>query len=179
MLKRSRALASVAIIAVVTGMGAPVWAETLRDAIVLAYQTNPSLLAQRANQRALDESVVQARAGLRPSLDVTISGSHTQSYGDLAGFDGDSASASIGLSQTLWSGGRIGWNIVTSLNDIEAHNMGRDAVIEHDARYDRADEFMEVVLGHWDTWEDGSWEHSVDLLDLVPGLAQRCTEHAL
>ena len=24
----------------------------------------------------------------------------------------------------------------------------------HDARYDRADEFMEVVLGHWNTWED-------------------------
>ncbi len=26
--------------------------------------------------------------------------------------------------------------------------------MEHDARYDRADEFMEVVLGHWNTWED-------------------------
>ena len=32
--------------------------------------------------------------------------------------------------------------------------MGRDEVIEHDLRYDRADEFMEVVLGHWDAWED-------------------------
>ncbi len=32
--------------------------------------------------------------------------------------------------------------------------MGRDEVIAHDERYDRADEFMEVVLGHWDTWED-------------------------
>ena len=28
--------------------------------------------------------------------------------------------------------------------------------LEHDLRYDRADEFMEVVLGHWDTWDDGS-----------------------
>jgi FMN-dependent oxidoreductase (nitrilotriacetate monooxygenase family) len=34
--------------------------------------------------------------------------------------------------------------------------MGKDAHLEHDYRYDRADEFMEVVLGHWDTWEDGS-----------------------
>jgi FMN-dependent oxidoreductase (nitrilotriacetate monooxygenase family) len=50
--------------------------------------------------------------------------------------------------------GRIAWNIVTSLNDIEARNMGRDKVTEHDTRYDRADEFMQVVLGHWDTWED-------------------------
>jgi FMN-dependent oxidoreductase (nitrilotriacetate monooxygenase family) len=32
--------------------------------------------------------------------------------------------------------------------------MGRDQVIAHDLRYDRADEFMEIVLGHWDTWED-------------------------
>ena len=32
--------------------------------------------------------------------------------------------------------------------------MGKDAHLEHDFRYDRADEFMEVVLGHWDAWED-------------------------
>ncbi|MEY9182089.1 FMN-dependent oxidoreductase (nitrilotriacetate monooxygenase family) [Bradyrhizobium sp. USDA 326] len=56
----------------------------------------------------------------------------------------------------LMSGGRAGWNVVTSLNDGEALNMGRDSHPEHDSRYDRADEFMEVVLGHWDTWEDGA-----------------------
>ena len=50
--------------------------------------------------------------------------------------------------------GRAAWNVVTSLNDGEALNMGRGEVIEHDLRYDRADEFMEVVLGHWDAWED-------------------------
>jgi FMN-dependent oxidoreductase (nitrilotriacetate monooxygenase family) len=50
--------------------------------------------------------------------------------------------------------GRAGWNIVTSLNDTEAQNMGRASSAEHDARYDRADEFLEVVLGHWDTWAD-------------------------
>ena len=52
------------------------------------------------------------------------------------------------------SNGRAAWNIVTSLNNTEARNMGRDEVVEHDARYDQADEFMEVVLGHWDTWAD-------------------------
>jgi len=56
----------------------------------------------------------------------------------------------------LVTGGRAAWNVVTSLNDGEAMNMGRDEVMEHDLRYDRADEFMEVVLGHWDTWEDDS-----------------------
>jgi FMN-dependent oxidoreductase (nitrilotriacetate monooxygenase family) len=54
----------------------------------------------------------------------------------------------------LMTEGRAAWNVVTSLNDGEALNMGRDGVMEHDLRYDRADEFMEVVLGHWDTWED-------------------------
>jgi len=56
----------------------------------------------------------------------------------------------------LMTGGRAAWNVVTSVNDGEAHNMGRAQHLEHDLRYDRADEFMEVVLGHWDSWEDGS-----------------------
>jgi FMN-dependent oxidoreductase (nitrilotriacetate monooxygenase family) len=56
----------------------------------------------------------------------------------------------------LMTHGRAAWNVVTSLNDGEAQNMGRDEVIDHDLRYDRADEFLEIVLGHWDTWEDGA-----------------------
>jgi len=54
----------------------------------------------------------------------------------------------------LMTKGRAAWNVVTSVNDNEARNMGRDQVVEHDLRYDRANEFMQVVHGHWDTWED-------------------------
>ena len=54
----------------------------------------------------------------------------------------------------LMTNGRAAWNVVTSMNDGEALNMGQLAHGEHDARYDRADEFMEVVLGHWDSWDD-------------------------
>jgi len=55
----------------------------------------------------------------------------------------------------LMTEGRAAWNVVTSVNDNEARNMGRgDHVIEHDTRYDRADEFMEIVHGHWDSWDD-------------------------
>src|SRR5438105_8099221 len=54
----------------------------------------------------------------------------------------------------LMTEGRAAWNVVTSLNDGEALNMGRNGVMEHDLRYDRADEFMKVVLGHWDSWDD-------------------------
>lgn len=56
----------------------------------------------------------------------------------------------------LMTGGRAGWNVVTSVNDGEALNMGREQHLAHDLRYDRADEFMAVVLGHWDTWDDGA-----------------------
>ncbi len=60
------------------------------------------------------------------------------------------------LFQTLdlMTRGRCAWNVVTSMNDIEAQNMGLQEAPPHDSRYDRADEFMQVVLGHWDTWAD-------------------------
>jgi len=50
--------------------------------------------------------------------------------------------------------GRSAWNVVTSLNDSEAANFGHERHLEHDLRYERADEFMKAVLGHWDSWED-------------------------
>ena len=50
--------------------------------------------------------------------------------------------------------GRAAWNVVTSVNDNEARNMGLPHAVGHDQRYDQADEFMEIVHGHWDTWED-------------------------
>ena len=52
-------------------LAAPARAETLAEAIALAYQTNPTLLAQRATQRALDETYVQARAGWRPTVQLS------------------------------------------------------------------------------------------------------------
>jgi FMN-dependent oxidoreductase (nitrilotriacetate monooxygenase family) len=57
------------------------------------------------------------------------------------------------------SRGRAAWNVVTSVNDSEAQNFGVDAHLGHDERYDRADEFMDVVAGLWDTWEDGAILH--------------------
>jgi FMN-dependent oxidoreductase (nitrilotriacetate monooxygenase family) len=62
--------------------------------------------------------------------------------------------ARIFATMDLLLGGRAAWNVVTSLNDSEAANFGAAEHLGHDLRYDRADEFMEVVLGHWGTWED-------------------------
>jgi alkanesulfonate monooxygenase SsuD/methylene tetrahydromethanopterin reductase-like flavin-dependent oxidoreductase (luciferase family) len=44
-------------------------------------------------------------------------------------------------------GGRAAWNVVTSLNDSEAANFGQEEHPDHDLRYDRADEFMDAVMG--------------------------------
>lgn len=52
------------------------------------------------------------------------------------------------------TGGRAAWNVVTSVNDAEAQNFGQAGHLDPRERYDRADEFVEVVHGLWDTWED-------------------------
>jgi alkanesulfonate monooxygenase len=55
------------------------------------------------------------------------------------------------------SGGRAGWNIVTTGNPESAWNFGRDDHMEHDERYRRAREFYDVVTGLWDSWADDAF----------------------
>ena len=64
--------------------------------------------------------------------------------------------ARLFATMDLMTRGRVAWNIATSLNDSEAENFGKTEHLEHDLRYDRADEFMEAVLGHWDSWAEGA-----------------------
>lgn len=52
------------------------------------------------------------------------------------------------------SGGRAGWNIVTTAGSDAAHNFGLEDVPEHRVRYERASEFVDVCLQLWDSWED-------------------------
>lgn len=55
------------------------------------------------------------------------------------------------------SEGRVAWNIVTSYLDSGARSLGRDALAAHDARYDRADEYLDVCYALWEgSWEDGA-----------------------
>ena len=55
------------------------------------------------------------------------------------------------------SGGRAGWNIVTSALPYEAYNFGRDAHYGKEERYHRAREFTDVVKGLWDSWDDDAF----------------------
>jgi FMN-dependent oxidoreductase (nitrilotriacetate monooxygenase family) len=55
------------------------------------------------------------------------------------------------------SGGRAGWNVVTSGTPEESVNFGQDQHMDHDLRYQRAEEFFDVVTGLWDSWEEDAF----------------------
>ncbi|SDC82563.1 FMN-dependent oxidoreductase, nitrilotriacetate monooxygenase family [Sphingomonas sp. YR710] len=55
------------------------------------------------------------------------------------------------------SHGRAGWNVVTSTTKNEARNFGREAHFGHAERYARAEEFVDVAKGLWDSWDDDAF----------------------
>jgi FMN-dependent oxidoreductase (nitrilotriacetate monooxygenase family) len=63
------------------------------------------------------------------------------------------------------SGGRVGWNIVTGLNDAEARNFGADALLDPVLRYEKAAEFLEVTMALW-----RSWDHDAFVMDKDSGV---------
>jgi FMN-dependent oxidoreductase (nitrilotriacetate monooxygenase family) len=60
------------------------------------------------------------------------------------------------------SGGRAGWNVVTTSNPDAAKNFGLAHHPEHAERYDRAREFVDVVTGLWDSWADDAFIRDVE-----------------
>jgi N-acetyl-S-(2-succino)cysteine monooxygenase len=60
-------------------------------------------------------------------------------------------------SLDLISGGRSGWNVVTSANAAESENFSRELHMPKHDRYRRAREFVEVVRGLWDSWDDDAF----------------------
>ncbi|OCT13043.1 nitrilotriacetate monooxygenase [Paenibacillus pectinilyticus] len=80
----------------------------------------------------------------RIGLTATVSTTYSEPYNVARKF----------ASLDFISGGRAGWNIVTSQQDIEANNYGKDKHPEHGLRYEMAREFVDVVTQLWDSWED-------------------------
>ncbi|UOE45108.1 LLM class flavin-dependent oxidoreductase [Agromyces larvae] len=62
--------------------------------------------------------------------------------------------------------GRVGWNVVTGYLPSAARNMGHDDQVEHDQRYDIADEYLEVLYKLW----EGSWEDDAVVRDRESGV---------
>lgn len=98
-------------------------AETLAEAISLAYATNPNLQQQRAQQRALDESYVQARSGWRPTASAQANAGFTYT-----GFHGasDTNAVNLGLTaaQPLYTGGRTTAAVDAAQADVLAGREG-------------------------------------------------------
>jgi long-chain alkane monooxygenase len=73
------------------------------------------------------------------------------------------------------TGGRIGWNVVTSALDSAARNFGADKLEDHDERYAWADEYLDVVYKLW----EGSWEDDAVLADKSGGYADAGRIHRI
>ena len=57
------------------------------------------------------------------------------------------------------SGGRAGWNVVSSLNPVTAGNFGIKDILSHDQRYERAAEFVDLAKSLWDSWDDDAFDN--------------------
>ena len=60
-------------------------------------------------------------------------------------------------SLDVLNGGRSGWNVVTTANTDSSENFGYTETPSAEERYDRAEEFVEVVKGLWRSWDEGAF----------------------
>ncbi len=96
-------------------------AQTLEEALVTAYQNNPTLQSQRASLRATDETVSQALSGWRPTVTLSGDAGLTHSDGNSTGSsDTKPRSASVRLSQPLYRGGRTVNGVAQAEANVEA-----------------------------------------------------------
>src|SRR3546814_15511486 len=75
------------------------------------------------------------------------------------------------------SKGRAGWNVVTSSNPEDAKNFSRDRHVEHNDRYERAGEFVDVVKDLWDSWADDAFTLDKDSGPFLDGPKVRLPNH--
>jgi FMN-dependent oxidoreductase (nitrilotriacetate monooxygenase family) len=115
----------------------------IADSVAMEFDYPPSFLSRHEPTTLLAAlSVATSHIG----LGGTVSTSFSEPYNVARAF------ATIDNI----SGGRAAWNVVTSSRDAAALNFNQDRIKEHDLRYEIANEFVDVVRGLWDTWEDGA-----------------------
>jgi outer membrane protein len=97
------------------------WAQSLEDTLVSAYETNPTLAAQRTRLRQAEEGYYQARAGRLPSVSASADVSESERWGG-GFFNNPQGSIGYGVSinQPLYRGGRTSGAIDSALARIEA-----------------------------------------------------------
>jgi outer membrane protein len=110
-------------------LSAPTYAETLRDALAMAYRTSPVLHGQQALQRATAEGEVQARSGLLPQVSLDASAGYIREPYDTVNYaagtvDSNDTAANLTVSQNLYSFGRIGSAVRAALARSAAGQQG-------------------------------------------------------
>ncbi|MBI3226474.1 MAG: LLM class flavin-dependent oxidoreductase [Mycolicibacterium cosmeticum] len=111
----------------------------------------------------------QATATLDPSIVAASIGAVTSKLGvaitKSATFFHPYELARIFASLDHITRGRVAWNIVTSLTQSEAQNFGHDAHLDHEFRYERAEEFVRTAVELW-----SSWDHDALVVDKETGV---------
>lgn len=146
---RSRAMAVTSTRAIVAAMlvaaaAAPATAETLRDALVWAYENNPDLAAQRAFLQQTDEDVAVAVAGGRPTAEASVS--FDNDFESIANFDTDQrALAARGdVIVPVYQGGRVKNAVRAAERRVDAGRQDLRAV-ESQVLLDAVVAYMDVV----------------------------------
>ncbi len=124
------------------------WSQEFFEALVAAYQTNPTLLAQRANLRAVNEGVPQELSNYRPF--VSIESFAGAQHVDRNGSDGSESTtpyqASVGLAQPLYRGGRTVAGVARAESEVAAQRAVLRSVEQ--------DVLLGAVTAYMDVWRD-------------------------
>jgi outer membrane protein len=123
-------------------------ADTLREALVSSYQTNPTLTAQRQTLQATDATVAIARAAGRPQVNATVGLNRTLTQSGLLinGGKGPTVSAGVDLSLPLFTGGSVKNSVKAAQTRVEAGRATLRAV--------EGDVFTQAVTAYMDVIRD-------------------------
>jgi FMN-dependent oxidoreductase (nitrilotriacetate monooxygenase family) len=113
-------------------------------------ERNPRLAAQAARSTSFEPLSLLAALAVNTSrigLVATASTTYNEPYGLARTF----------ASLDQLSGGRAGWNLVTSASELESENFVSSGLRPHAARYARAEEFADVALALWDSVDAGAY----------------------
>jgi outer membrane protein len=127
-------------------IGSAAHADTLRDALVQVYSNNPSITAQRAQLRGLDEGVAIARAFGRPQVSATAG--INQDLTRTGGGNGRNINAGVDLSYPLFNGG----SVRNQIRAADERVLAGRAIL----RATEGDIFTEAVGAYMDVIRDGS-----------------------
>lgn len=135
-----------------------------------------------ADQAAISDRVdFRPLTSLEPTIVLALVAAHTERIGLIA-----TASTTYNEPYNIArrfatldhaSGGRTGWNIVTSADLSQSRNFGLEKPVAHQSRYERAAEFTAVVKALWDSWEEDAFIGDVSTGRFVDPLRVHAIAH--